>query len=94
MTPEETKKKAEEMVCDAVAVLHENIKDEKVLNEKYLELATSFVTLTLNPEKDFKELATDIKQCCKDIYNMAIAGMFRFKSDDTSRVVRVFEDDK
>lgn len=94
MTPEETKKKAEEMCCDAVAVLHENIKDEKLLNEKYLELATSFVTLTLNPEKDFKDLATDIKQCCQDIYKMALAGMFRYKSDDTSRVVRVFGEDE
>ena len=93
MTPEEIKEKAEKMVCDAVAVLHENIKDEKLLNEKYLELATSFVTLTLDPEKDFKELAADIKQSCQDVYEMALAGMFRYKSDDTSRVVRVFENE-
>ena len=91
MTAEEAKKKAEEIICQGVEILHNNIKDEKALNERYLELATSFLTLSLNPEKDLDDLNDDIKSACKDIYEMALGGIIRYKTGDHSKVVKRFD---
>ena len=91
MTNDEVKRKAELMACDIVAFLRNNLKDDEERNHSYIEMACSFLTLACDPTKDIFEIEKEISAYCKDIYCLSLAGMSRFKSGDTSRVVKKFE---
>ena len=91
MTNDEVKRKAELMACDIVEFLRNNLKDDEERKHRYLEMACSFLTLACDPTKEMFEIEKEIRAYCKDIYKISLTGMARYKSGNTSRVVKEFD---
>lgn len=91
MTHDEAKKKSDEVAAYAAQILHDNFKDEEELRHRYLELATSFLTVSINVDKDLKDINDDIKESLQEIYQMALGGIIRYKSGDEGNVVDRFD---
>ena len=86
MTREEIKKNADDMACKIFEFLELSEKDEEERNKRFIELACSFVTATLDVESD--NILDDINKCCDSIRKISLAGVLRYKMGNKERVLK------
>lgn len=87
---EKVKDRAENLLIKIIEYLDSAEPDDEERNNRFGELATSLITATLNFDKDFDDLVKDINDICNDCRIMALAGAFRYKHGDESRVKKIF----
>ncbi len=88
MTREEIKIKADKMACEIFEFLESSEPDEEERNKRFIELACSFVTATLDFDSD--NIINDISDCCKDIMKISVAGAMRYKMGNKDRVIKEY----
>lgn len=88
MEKEEIKIKADKMACDIFEFLSSSEPDEEERNERFIELACSFVTATLDFDSD--NILNDISDRCKDIMKMSVVGVMKYKMGDKDRVLKEY----
>lgn len=87
---EKVKDTAENLLIKIVEYLDSAEPDDEERNNRFSELATSLITAMLDFDKDFDDLVKDINDICNDCRTMALAGAFRYKHGDESRVKKIF----
>lgn len=87
---EKVKDTAENLLIKIVEYLDSAEPDDEERNNRLSELATSLITAMLDFDKDFDDLVKDINDICNDCRTMALAGAFRYKHGDESRVKKIF----
>lgn len=88
MEKEEIKRKADKMACDIFEFLESQEPDEEERNKRFIELACSFVTATLDFDSD--NILNDISDRCKDIMKISVAGAMRYKMGNKDRVLKEY----
>lgn len=91
---DKVKETSEELLIKIINFIVESEADEVEMNDLLLELATSLVTATIDIDKDMGDIYVDIAQATNDIASMAISGIDKYKSGDTSRVKKTWERDE
>ena len=89
MNEKEVKRNADEMALKIFEYINSAIPDREKRDRMLIELATSFVTVTIDVNSD--DYIRDINNKCNDIKMISLGGILRYKSGDTSKVMKAFE---
>ena len=92
MSEQKVKENAEQMEIKIIEYLHHACESDEEMRERLLELATSYVTASLDWDKPVTEIIKDIDGICKDIRDLAIFGAIRYKSGNEENVKKIFYD--
>ena len=87
----EVKKNVDEMACKIFEYIKTAEPDQKTRDELFIEIATSFITASLNVQSE--TLLKDLEEACKDCFKIGMVGLLRYKSGNKSRVLYEDEED-
>ena len=90
MTENEIKKTSEDMACKIIEFLGKACESEKERDERCLELATSFITTTVDFDKTAFQIIENINDKAHNIRDMAIGGALRYKAGDETNVTKIY----
>lgn len=86
----QVKKQAEQMVMQVIKYLGEATTSEKEYHERCLELATSFITTTVEFDNSCVDIIKYLNEVCLEVKNMAIGGALRYKAGDETNVTKIY----
>lgn len=92
MIEQQIKENAEQMAIQVIQYLHEACKTNEEYKQRCLELSSSFVTATVDWDKDVDEICKSIINDSQDVRMMALGGAIRYKTGDDTNVKKIYYD--